>query len=474
MHFLVVGNSEVNAPPAMGSANASDVLAPSPSLERRRLRAYLLFVLCDIAAILAAFLGAGALYLKGFPHPQALTQAYVFLPLYLTIALYQGTYSIRTLTDFRFAVTRAAAALLVSALLLAFIAFYLKSGASFSRVTLTLGLVMSALLIATIRFVAIALIERRWNGFVRNRLFICDGGADVAIDCNRRIDIRDYGVDPEADDPFALDVLGRLLINQDEVIVSCPMERRAAWAVALKAAGVHGEILSANAHDLGALGVRRYEAADATTLVVSAGPLGLRARALKRVFDTAFAALTLIALAPLLALVALAIKMEDGGPVLFVQRRTGRANRFFAMYKFRSMKVAHCSGSGSKSTDRSDARLTRTGRWIRAYSIDELPQLINVLKGEMSIVGPRPHAPGSQVNEKAFWKVDARYWRRHALKPGLTGLAQVRGHRGTAEHERDLTDRLQSDLEYLSQWSLLRDVAIVLRTLAVLRHDRAY
>lgn len=111
---------------------------------------------------------------------------------------------------------------------------------------------------------------------------------------------------------------------------------------------------------------------------------------------------------------------------------------------------------------------------MRRTSIDELPQLLNVLKGDMSIVGPRPHAIGSQANNKYFWEVDRMYWQRHSLKPGLTGLAQVRGHRGATEVEKDLTDRLQSDLEYIAGWSLRRDIGIVLRTVMVLKHDNAY
>ena len=104
----------------------------------------------------------------------------------------------------------------------------------------------------------------------------------------------------------------------------------------------------------------------------------------------------------------------------------------------------------------------------------QLPQLVNVRRGEMSIVGPRPHATGSRAGTKMFWQVDARYWRRHALKPGLTGLAQVRGYRGATDEERDLSNRLQADLEYIANWSLATDIGILCRTLMVLRHDRAY
>jgi lipopolysaccharide/colanic/teichoic acid biosynthesis glycosyltransferase len=202
--------------------------------------------------------------------------------------------------------------------------------------------------------------------------------------------------------------------------------------------------------------------------------LRLRSRIIKRVFDTTAAAAGLLVLAPLLIAVAALIKLEDGGPVLFVQRRLGRGNQFFDMLKFRSMREEKLDHDGNRSTARDDDRITRIGAFIRRTSIDELPQLINVLKGEMSIVGPRPHAIGSQANNKFFWEVDRKYWQRHCLKPGLTGLAQVRGHRGATEHEQDLTDRLQSDLEYIADWSLLRDIEIVLRTVMVLKHDNAY
>ncbi|WP_255356303.1 sugar transferase [Erythrobacter sp. YT30] len=107
-------------------------------------------------------------------------------------------------------------------------------------------------------------------------------------------------------------------------------------------------------------------------------------------------------------------------------------------------------------------------------SIDELPQLLNVLKGDMSLVGPRPHALGSTASDQLYWKADRQYLLRHSLKPGLTGLAQIRGFRGTTEHTKDLTDRLGADLEYISTWSLARDVEILVRTLGVLRHHNAY
>jgi lipopolysaccharide/colanic/teichoic acid biosynthesis glycosyltransferase len=152
----------------------------------------------------------------------------------------------------------------------------------------------------------------------------------------------------------------------------------------------------------------------------------------------------------------------------------GTGNRFFWIYKFRSMRSELGDADGKRSTARNDDRTTRIGRFIRRTSVDELPQLINVWRGDMSLVGPRPHALGSQAGEKLFWEIDGSYWKRHVLKPGLTGLAQVRGFRGATECEKDLTDRLQADLEYISSWSLWLDIKILIRTLGVLIHDSAY
>ena len=131
---------------------------------------------------------------------------------------------------------------------------------------------------------------------------------------------------------------------------------------------------------------------------------------LASLFDVAFAGGAILALSPLLVVVALAVKVQDGGPVFFTQRRMGRGNRFFNMYKFRSMTQALCDTNGNVSASKDDQRITRIGRFIRRTSIDELPQLFNVLLGDMSLVGPRPHATGSLAGDKLFWEVDLRYW----------------------------------------------------------------
>lgn len=190
--------------------------------------------------------------------------------------------------------------------------------------------------------------------------------------------------------------------------------------------------------------------------------------------DLAITVPAIIVLAPMMALTALAIRLETSGPVFFRQPRVGRGNRLFKVLKFRSMHTDLCDASGNRSTARGDDRITRVGRIIRATSIDELPQLFNVLLGDMSLVGPRPHALGSLAGDQLFWRIDETYWLRHQLKPGITGLAQMRGHRGATLHASDLVNRLQSDMEYIQDWSIWRDFAILVGTARVLVHKNAY
>lgn len=445
-----------------------------PSLERRRLRAYMLLMLIDGALLNLSFALAALIWEGRWWETNAMVAAQAMLPVYFTIALYNGTYGIGALNDWLLGVRKALTALVITAALVNFLAFYTKSNEDFSRAAVTLGMLFTAVLLVALRRVMAWVIARRWGGRVSNRLVIDDGGPSFAFAGAETISAREFSLDPASHDPFMLDRLGKLLRNQDHVVVSCPQERRGEWAFLLNCAGVYGEIVSEPAHSLGAVGVHRYDDIGRTTLVVSTGPLGLRARILKRGFDLVVASAALVLLSPLLLLVALLIKLEDGGPVLFVQRRLGRGNQFFEMYKFRSMRPEQLDPNGERSTARDDDRITRIGAFIRRTSIDELPQILNVLKGEMSIVGPRPHALGSRANNKYFWDIDRKYWQRHCLKPGLTGLAQVRGHRGATEQEKDLTDRLQSDLEYISGWSLRRDIGIMLRTVMVLCHRNAY
>lgn len=445
-----------------------------PSLEKRRLRAYMAMVAVDLVLIQICFAIASLVYEGQWWEPRTMLVAHTLLPLYFTIALYNNTYSTHSLSGWLYGARKALFALLISAALLNFIAFYTKSNAEFSRASVTIGLGLTAFALAGLRRIMPVFINRFWQGRTRNELVIVDGGPPFVLPGAVNISANDFGLNPSRGDPQMFDRLGNLLRNQDRVVVTCPAEKRRDWSVMLKSAGVFGEVVSTNAHDLGAIGVHHYGALDQTTLIVSNGPLGMRARLTKRLFDTAIAGVALLILWPVLLLIAALIKLEDGGPAFFVQRRMGKGNRYFDIIKFRSMRLIDQDDNGLQSTGRRDARITRIGAIIRRTSLDELPQLLNVLKGDMSMVGPRPHALGSKANDQLYWEADEKYLLRHSLKPGITGLAQIRGFRGTTEHTKDLTDRLGADLEYISAWSLARDVEILVRTLGVLRHDNAY
>ena len=187
----------------------------------------------------------------------------------------------------------------------------------------------------------------------------------------------------------------------------------------------------------------------------------------KRAVDLSVAAVSLIALTPIFLLVALAIKLDSRGPVFFLQRRGGFRGRPFLVTKFRTMTSAD-DGNVIAQAGRDDARLTRVGKFLRKTSIDELPQLFNVVRGEMSLVGPRPHAV---AHDRHFRGIDPRYGRRFKARPGITGLAQVSGCRGETKNPESVRRRVDFDLRYIERWSLLLDIVIILRTLILIVRD---
>ncbi len=203
--------------------------------------------------------------------------------------------------------------------------------------------------------------------------------------------------------------------------------------------------------------------------------LDRKARLIKRLVDVGLALTALIVFALPALLIMLAIRLESPGPVLFRQQRTGKLGRSFTALKFRSMYWRPDKSATIRQATSHDPRVTKTGRWLRRYSVDELPQLINILRGEMSIVGPRPHAPGTRAGGHLFEEVTKCYGARHFVKPGLTGLAQVRGWRGETDTEEKLLHRIDCDFEYIAHWSLRLDLAIIWRTArSVLRMGNAY
>jgi putative colanic acid biosynthesis UDP-glucose lipid carrier transferase len=189
----------------------------------------------------------------------------------------------------------------------------------------------------------------------------------------------------------------------------------------------------------------------------------------KRLEDLVLAALILVLIAPLLAAIAIGVRLDSPGPVIFRQRRYGLDGREIIVYKFRTMRVME-DGVQVAQAVRGDPRVTRFGAFLRRTSLDELPQFVNVLQGRMSIVGPRPHAV---AHNETYRKLIKGYMVRHKVKPGITGLAQVSGARGETDTVEKMQRRIEYDIEYLRNWSLRLDLAIILRTIPVaLKGDR--
>ena len=455
----------------MTSADASVAKGELRPLEKSRLALYMLTFVLDMAVLFASFRivpELTSIFYEVNVKGEVLLAA---IPIFVVIAIYNRVYSIKGLESFQHAMVRLSLALAVTGVLFFSLGYYLRPESSHIRESFVLAMMAAATGMTLIRAGMAIFVKRQFGGSVFHVLIIEDGGPAIPLRTARRMQVSPTLAQGAVKDPKRLDALGKRMQFADRVIISCPTQKRNAWAQITRASGVHSEIFSESLNQLGILDVVRQD--NLAFLVVSTGPLGLRSRVIKRVTDLVVSAVAVLALSPLLLLVALAIKLEDGGPVFFVQPRIGKGNRIFKLYKFRSMHADKLDKNGDTSTAIDDKRVTRIGRLIRATSVDELPQLFNVLLSEMSLVGPRPHALGSLAGTKLFWEVDRQYWQRHALKPGMTGLAQVRGHRGATDTEAHLTNRLQSDLEYIRDWSPWLDVKIMLATLKVLVPERA-
>lgn len=196
---------------------------------------------------------------------------------------------------------------------------------------------------------------------------------------------------------------------------------------------------------------------------------------IKRIEDKVLGALFFLLVLPLMMVVALAVKLDSRGPVFFKQKRYGFNNQLIAVLKFRTMYVESQDNDASQLVTKGDPRVTRVGAFLRRTSLDELPQFINVLRGEMSIVGPRPHAIKASADGRLYEDVVGDYAKRHKVKPGITGWAQVNGWRGETDTEDKIKGRVEHDLYYIENWSVFFDIEIILRTvIAGFRHQNAY
>lgn len=194
----------------------------------------------------------------------------------------------------------------------------------------------------------------------------------------------------------------------------------------------------------------------------------------KRVFDTCLIMLSLPIWLPIIGICSFIIMLTSRGPIFFKQRRIGYNNKFFDIYKFRSMYHDKTDQNGDTLTGIKDSRVTYFGKFLRKSSLDELPQIFNVLLGQMSLVGPRPHATGAKAGDKLYWDATVNYWNRHKVLPGMTGLAQLKGFRGNTFEETDIQNRVKFDLDYIDKSNLLLDMKIICLTFFTLFSSKSF
>ncbi len=358
----------------------------------------------------------------------------------------------------------------------------------FSRAMLGLGGVFCVALVAGERLsFAWATGQARKRGFSPQRILIV-GTGEIAQAIIRRVaehpdlGVRVVGVvePPRATEERA--VWDVPILGPAENVARIARDQRADEVIVAMAGASYHELLEIvdNCSDVN-VGIKIYpdafqlitERVDVGELsgvkLVSVKDVALRGwnRLLKRAFDIAFSMAVLILISPLMLLLAVLIKLDSPGPVFFVQERLGLDGKPIQVIKFRSMRVGSDRQQGGWTT-KDDERRTRLGRWLRRFSLDELPQFINVLLGEMSVVGPRPE---QRVYVQQFSRTIPKYMRRHREKAGITGWAQVNGLRG----DTSIEERTRLDLEYVETWSLLLDVKIIARTVMhMIRGSNAY
>ena len=378
------------------------------------------------------------------------------------------------------------------------VSFFAKAGDQFSRVWLggfyVLGLIA---LVAWRR--ALFLLVRHWTreGRLDRRAVVVGGGASgealiEAIKAQKDTDVRIVGVfDDRGDERSPIRLAERSKLGTvddlvefarrtrvDLVLFSLPISAETRILAMLKKLWVLPVDIRLAAHSNKLrFRPRAYSyIGRVPVLDVFDKPITDWDVVMKSLFDAVVGTLLLIAAAPILALAALAIKLDSRGPVFFKQKRYGFNNEMIEVFKFRSMYVDQCDATASKLATKDDPRITRVGRFIRKTSIDELPQLINVVfKRDLSLVGPRPHAVHAKAENRLYDEAVDGYFARHRVKPGITGWAQVNGWRGETDTHEKIQRRVEHDLYYIENWSVLFDLYILAKTpIALTKTENAY
>lgn len=398
----------------------------------------------------------------------------IIFPVYLLACSACGAFRLQVLKSGAQSATKALLCLVLAAAIICAAAFVFKAGALLSRIETVVLFISAAAYLSMGRIVGSQGIKLLKDAIDPTTLVLGDSSLPAtACRPNMVIDVRARNWRPHTNDPEFLNEVFNAIRNCDRIVLSFadPNERRS-WAELMRLMGVNAEIVEPELTKTLPLGIGLW--GDYPTLIVARGPLTFAERIVKRAFDVALIVAVAPLVIPVVGVLALSIRLETPGPALFRQERVGRNNRRYVCYKLRTMRADQHDSWGHRSASRVDDRVTKIGRVLRSTSLDELPQLWNVLMGEMSLVGPRPHALGSTAEGLLFWNAVQDYWSRHSVKPGLTGLAQIRGLRGATQSREQIELRVASDLEYINSWSVWLDLRIIIRTIAVIVHRNAY
>ena len=471
-HYAAATASQTN----IGLANKSLVtLSKSEDgrARKKRLQIAVTFVVSDLLSFAFGFwLLTNLLGLPQF-FGQSFAVAIFCLVTYLAYGSHLNVHSPINILSFKGAVGKAAAAFGFAIAALFFFVFVFKLGDSLSRLLVIGSLVSTFVMIAVARIWVV-----RCYGITSEEQLISEVKIVECLSTSAGIDnasallITEEIADFSTDNASSLATIGRFVHDADRVIVYCPDDQRLKWSSILRSLDLAGELAFPELNTYLPVGVNQR--GDMFTVTVNTGPFTALDKFLKRALDLIVVFSLIPIVVPFFIIVAVLVKIESPGPIFFSQMRVGLSNRPFLIWKFRTMYVAQADVEASRLTERDDPRVTKIGRFLRASSIDELPQLANVLVGEMSLVGPRPHAPLATAGGRLYWEVDPKYWQRHVVKPGITGLAQIEGHRGNTFTEKDLQKRLDADLLYVSNWSLFKDINILFRTIFLLHHKNAF
>ena len=444
------------------------------SREWIRLFAVLVAVAVDVVLLMFAAVAAAYLRYGSIERGDADVLLLMMLPAYLFASLTYNAYSLDVLKHGARSSLRANLALLTAIGFVFTAAFALHVIGRLSRLETAYMFAIGAILLTFGRGFGAQMLARA-NSAIETSTFVLGDETASAHGrfAHQVINIRRLKWVPSADDPDFLDVVCNTFRHADRVLlVFADPQERIAWASFMRLTGINTELLEPQLAHIVPFGIGHW--GGSPTLVVSRGPLTLAERVLKRAVDLAFVLFLAPAVVPVVAALAILIKWESPGPCLFSQDRVGRKNGRYRCYKLRTMRFDATDPNGEQSASRSDNRITPLGRLLRRSSLDELPQLWNVLIGNMSLVGPRPHALGSTAEGALFWQAVNGYWTRHAMKPGLTGLAQVRGFRGATHSLQDIERRVAADLEYVNTWSIWLDLKILIKTPLVMMHRNAF